>query len=87
MHGVLMYTTRIASTISEQICDKPQELFDRYLEFVNAITFEEFQSYCLMQGIVITEDMFTDLLANNREYLFTESEEGWLPTKLDELGV
>jgi hypothetical protein len=28
--------------------------------------------------------MFTDLLANNREYLFTESEEGWLPTNLDE---
>ncbi|MFA5766950.1 MAG: hypothetical protein WC919_03440 [Candidatus Paceibacterota bacterium] len=82
-----MYTTRIASTISEQIGEQPQELFDRYLESVEAITFEEFQGYCSMKGITITEDMFVDLLANNREYLFTESEEGWLPTKLDELGL
>jgi len=82
-----MYTTRIASTISEQIGEQPQELFDRYLESVVAITFEEFQGYCSMKGITITEDMFVDLLANNREYLFTESEEGWLPTKLDELGL
>lgn len=82
-----MYTARIASTISEQIGDKPQELFDRYVESVDVLTFEEFQGYCSMKGIIITEDMFADLLANNREYLFTESEDGWLPTNLDELGV
>jgi hypothetical protein len=82
-----MYTARIASTISEHVGDRPQELFDIYVESVDVITFEGFQGYCSMRGIIITEDMFTDLLANNRKYLFTESEEGWLPTNLDELGV
>jgi hypothetical protein len=82
-----MYTTRIAATVSERAGDRPQELFNKYIESVDALTFEEFQGYCSARGIMVTEDMFTELLANNRDYLFTESDEGWLPTNLSELGL
>lgn len=80
-----MYTTRIAATISECVDERPQLLFDRYVESVETVTFEEFKGYCIARGQDITENAFIELLANSDEYLFTESEKGWSPAKLDEL--
>ena len=37
-----------------------------------------------MKGVSITEEEFVDLLANNDKYLFTESDDGWIPTELNQ---
>jgi hypothetical protein len=76
---------RIANVLSEQVHDRPQELFDRYVEAVGSIKFIDFNNYCSVRGINITEDYFYLLLANNNKYLFTESKNGWILTRLDEL--
>ena len=91
-NGTIMDITRIASTISEQVCDKPQELFDGYLESIQGSFyhtmcmpgFADFSIYCSARGISITEDQFLDLLANNTKYLFTESGEDWVCTPIAE---
>lgn len=75
----------VASMICEEICLQPQQLLNNYVASVGIIKFEEFHRYCASYRIVITEDMFEEMLANNSNYLFTESEYGWIPTQLDEL--
>jgi len=80
-----MYANRIAATISEHIGEQPQSLFDRYVESVDLVVFEEFSNYCAASGTIITENVFIGLLENSDEYLFTEGGDGWLPTKLDDL--
>jgi uncharacterized paraquat-inducible protein A len=80
-----MNIIRIADTITEQIHDKPQELFDRYVESVDMVNILEFSSYCSVRVINITESQFFDLLANNNKYLFTECGDSWMPTKIDEI--
>jgi hypothetical protein len=80
-----MDITRIADMVSERICDNPQELLNNYANRVNAINFVEFDSYCSMHGVMLTEDAFFNLLANSDKYLFTESENGWTPTSLNSL--
>jgi hypothetical protein len=80
-----MDITRIADTICERTDTEPQELLSNYAESVGEIDFEGFGNYCLCCGITITEDTLASLLANNEEYLFTESENGWTPTLLDKL--
>lgn len=80
-----MDVARIASVISEQIDDKPQELLNGYVKSVATITFADFSSYCSARCVHITEDTFVEMLANNGNYLFTESEEGWVSTPVGEL--
>jgi methionyl-tRNA synthetase len=83
---------RIAGTISEQAYDSPQKLFDRYLESIQDSFyhtacipgFTDFSSYCSVKGVIITEDQFLDLLANNTKYLFTEIDGFWSCTPIDE---
>lgn len=80
-----MDISRIAGVISEQINDRPQELLDRYAESVGAVEFAGFSNYCSSRGITITEAAFAELLAGNSRFLFTESEDGWIPTLVEEL--
>ena len=80
-----MDITRIAGTICEAVDTQPQKLLDSYVVSIGVVEFEGFSNYCLTHGITITEDILTDMLASNEKYLFTESEDGWTPTPLDEL--
>ncbi|MCK9557051.1 MAG: hypothetical protein M0R50_03290 [Candidatus Cloacimonetes bacterium] len=80
-----MDITRIASIISEQIDNRPQELLNSYIKSSDSFKFEDFDNYCRACGIDIAEDTFIEMLANNDKYLFTESDGYWIPTLLDEL--
>jgi hypothetical protein len=80
-----MDISRIASTICEDADIQLQTLFNNYVASVDNIKLNGFRNYCSHRGVIITEDMFEEILASNEEYLFTESEDGWLPISLDEL--
>ena len=80
-----MDITRVAGVICEAINVQPQELLNSYVAAIGVVEFEGFSNYCSTHGIVITEDILADMLASNEKYLFTESEDGWVPTLMDEL--
>jgi hypothetical protein len=82
-----MDISRIASVICEQTNCNPQELLNSYTAHAGIIGFEEFSDYCLTHGITITEEALEEMLANNDKYLFTESEDGWIPTLLSEIDM
>lgn len=80
-----MDVSRIAITISEQVNCRPQELLNSYVTASETVRFEEFSNYCSNHGINITKEIFVEMLDNNDKYLFTESEDSWTPTLLDNL--